>query len=290
MLPIYGYYYFIRKIDISESWMMIIIVGLILFSMGEYYDGIRVYEEDPTKDVDQMINSSTYRFMPIFPLLFLIRSNKWFKYIATLIILLYVIMGTKRGPIVISMLSILFLFLEELKTFSQKSRITHLLFLVIVLFVGYDVIVKLIENDDYFLLRLEQTLEGDSSGRDRIYSRDISFFFNQSNIFYLLFGNGADATIRLLGGYAHNDWIEIVINQGVMGFLIYAYYYFTMISKWRKAQPIHHLYLCFGLMILISFITSMLSMSINNQRISAHFCIGYCLAMVDNYTLKLKIK
>lgn len=76
-------------------------------------------------------------------------------------------------------------------------------------------------ESDYFNHRIEQTLEGDSSNRDVIYGGLIIHFLDETNALKLFLGNGAQATLKIHGGFAHNDWLELLINNGIIGALIY---------------------------------------------------------------------
>ena len=154
----------------------------------------------------------------------------------------------------------------------------------------------MVESNDFLIYRLEAMLEGDSSGRDEIYSSYYRYIVSETNLFYLLFGHGADSTVKVFGLYAHNDWLEIGMNQGLFGLVLYFSYYIQLIKQWRKTKDNHELNMCIGVFIVVSIIASMLSMSINNQRISSHICIAYFLCLseytfsfVSNKRLKTKI-
>lgn len=290
IIPIYGFYYIMRRISIKENGIILIIIGLLLSGIGEYLDGVRALQEKimtegiAARSADEMINSSTYRFVPIIPLLFLIKKQEWFKYATLIVILIYSVMGVKRGPILMGAVGAVILIWDSFgKNAIHRIKLTHVVISVAAIIVGYYLLSKMIMSNDFFLSRLEMTLEGNSSGRDTIYSRYYSHFMSESNILVLLLGNGADSTLRLFGLYAHNDWLEIALNQGILGLIIYGCYYYQMVKYWIKAKPCHELFMCFGVLIITTFITSLLSMSINNQRISAHVCLAYCIAMVDNY-------
>lgn len=287
ILPISGFYYLMRKIEFSEIGLMAVITGLILFAIGEYIDGVRQMEAKIAEGVvrrstDEMVIGSTYRFVPIIPLLFFITKREWFKYAALLVILIFAVLGVKRGPLLICVLGLLVMFWEDLSSFSiKKLRFTHIILIAVAIVGGYMAISKIIENNDFLLLRIEQTLEGDSSNRDNIYSSFYSHFINEPDILKFLFGNGADSTLKIYGYYAHNDWLEIAINQGLLGVILCFFYYIQLFKQWRRAKPNHELFYCMGLLILSTLITSIFSMSINNMRISAHVCIAYSLVLVD---------
>ena len=89
---------------------------------------------------------------------------------------------------------------------------------------SFDLIISdIMMQNDYFQTRLTSTLEGNSSGRDEIYSH-IWNVFNNSNMFHYLFGYGAQGSFIMTAKFAHSDWLELLINQGLLGFIIYINY------------------------------------------------------------------
>lgn len=288
ILPIWGYYYFFKRISISEKWLMVIFTMLILHGIGDYIDGQRTMERlilmgEVRRSVDEMVISAAYRLVPMLPLLFFINKNEWFKYSAIIVVLIIAIIGVKRGPIIICALATVIILWDSINLTSlNKLRFSHVIILLVAVVGGYFILSRMVESNDFLIYRLEAMIEGDSSGRDEIYSSYYRFFISESNIFSLLFGYGADSTVKMFGAYAHNDWLEIGINQGVLGLTLYLTYYLRLIKQWRKAKKYHELYMCIGLFIVVTLITSLLSMSINNQRITTHICLAYILCKAES--------
>ena len=297
ILPIWGYYYYFKRIDISEKWLMFIITMLLLYGIGEHVDGVRnmeqkIMEGTVIRSTDEMVISAAYRLVPLFPLLFFIKKNEWFKYCAILIILVIAILGVKRGPIIICAIATIICLWDNLTLTSlRKLRFSHILILLIAISGGYIILSRMIEGNEFLIYRLEAMLEGDSSGRDDIYSSYYKFIVSETNVFLLIFGHGADSTVKLLGSYAHNDWLEIGVNQGLFGVTLYLNYFIQLIKQWKKVKISHDLYMCIGVFIVVSIITSVLSMSINNQRISSHICIAFFIFMSENlFASNIKFK
>ena len=74
-------------------------------------------------------------------------------------------------------------------------------------------------------------MEGDISGRDNIAKLIIDYHGTQANVFQIVFGSGSDGTLRLIGAYAHNDWLEILFNQGIVGIIMYVIYWISFLSN-----------------------------------------------------------
>ncbi len=284
--PIFGFYYLLKRIDVSQKWLYVIIIALLLFAIGEFYSGRREMLEKIARgiyrdrEINEMVMGAAYRFLPILPLLFFVKKA-WFKYMALIVILFYIVLGVKRGAILIGAASTAIIVFDELTHTKKKTSISQIIIVIGALVGGYFLFSKMITENDFFIYRFAEMMEGDTSGRDKIYSEMFQHFVNESNAFYLLFGNGADSTLRIQGHYAHNDWLEMLMNQGVFGFLIYFIFYYRLIKEWIRNKECHTLYMGIGLVLFVLFGSSIVSMSINNMRITAHFCIAYCLAMSE---------
>ena len=138
---------------------------------------------------------------------------------------------------------------------------------------------QMVLTSDYFNYRLEMTYEGDSSGRDLLYDNYIKFVFSQSNIIHLLFGNGADATVRILGEYAHNDWLEMAINNGLVAVFLFLLYWIVMLKAIIKTRKVNSIcYLMMGTFFIIYLMKSFYSMSYNSTSIFASSAFGFALA------------
>ena len=122
--------------------------------------------------------------------------------------------------------------------------------------------------------RLTATLQGDDSGRGEIYNGIWHSFHNDSNFVEVLFGQGADATIKLFSIHAHNDWLEILINQGVLGVLIYFIYYLSFFTQFKTAKSDFGKTLLLNVTIIIA-LTSLFSMSYMAYDCSIHILLGY---------------
>ena len=152
--------------------------------------------------------------------------------------------------------------------------------LVIVSFVIYYFIQDMFESSNYFEKRVTQTLNGDSSTRDETYSYLLDLFLNESSIISFFIGYGADGSILMTDNYAHQDWLELAINCGVLGVTCYIYYWFSFwrdIKQLPKNNDIHAmLMICFITMLL----RSMFSMGYSDIMLGASISCGYCLGQI----------
>ena len=136
-------------------------------------------------------------------------------------------------------------------------------------------------SSDYFQYRLENTLEGNSSNRDVFYATLVEYFINQDSLTNILFGNGAMTTIMIVGNFAHNDWLELAICQGVLGLVIYFVYFISLFVFFRKTLHNPLVYNIIGMVLMIMFASSLFSMSYNALSISLTLCLGYCFVQYN---------
>ena len=109
---------------------------------------------------------------------------------------------------------------------------------------------------------------------------------HNDNIFQVLFGIGADGTLIVADNYAHNDWLEILTNQGAVGVLIFGVYWFRLIGEWRKSKGMHDAYMAITLFIIIFFMKTLFSMSYNTIPYYSSIILGFYLSKV--HTTKLQ--
>ena len=83
------------------------------------------------------------------------------------------------------------------------------------------------------ILMKAQLRGGDfSSGRNDIYKNSLDYFFN-CGPFHMLMGSGFNTATRLFGISGHSDFIQFLLNYGVIGMIWYAKIHFTCIKKTR---------------------------------------------------------
>ncbi len=209
------------------------------------------------------INASTI-FLVIIPLLFFVRK-KWIVIGVSVVILFFIIYGAKRGNIV----SVVppFYLLARMYMKKKKSFVNELMLILVVLifalFAYY-----LMTNNAYMVSRIENTLEGDTSNRARIYGAALMSWINAPSFLNLIFGYGTDGTLSQIGIRAHNDWLEILVDYGVLGVVVYSSFMICLIkAAWRnKSNP--QLFYALLSVFFIWFSKSIYSMGFTNDIFS----------------------
>ena len=277
VLPIYFFYY--TALTRRMSWVKIfnIYIAFLLFSIFMYYQ----YYNSVSKllDSEEITNNAGYFFVPLIPMLQLLRIKDIWKYFLLIIIFGYLLMAMKRGAVVAGAVMTIMFMTHHFKNVSWKKKFYLLILSIIVLFAIYYFTIYLYAGSNYFQGRIKQTLSGDSSGRNDMYRVYISYFLARTSILEFLIGNGANSTYVLFGDYAHNDWIEFAINQGVLGIIMYLTYWIFFIREWKNYNGDKDHANTLGDIIVAYFLISLYSMSFDGTPTAAAFCIGYCLAM-----------
>lgn len=278
ILPIYVYY-LLAKLDILnknylQSYLLLFLLLVTLIYIENYMNASKSAESE------EITNNMGKCFMTLIPMLFFLEKRRLLQYAALVYILTFVVMGMKRGAILLAVVLTIYFLFHSLKEASQKEKLYLLLLSIAAIVLICLVVADLMDNSAYFNRRVQQTLEGNSSGRDSIYSTLWHAFLENGSLFHCLFGFGADATIEFAGNYAHNDWLELLINNGLLGIVLYVGYWwkFTSLKNIIEDENTR----CAAVAYCITFfMLTLYSMSYNNMDISCAMGLGYCVAKAD---------
>ena len=88
-------------------------------------------------------------------------------------------------------------------------------------------------------------------------------------------GIGFCQSVCIAGNYAHNDWVEFLIGMGLIGIVIYFFFYLSLFRYFLFRKKICNLS-SFSLIVYMLFLTSLYSMAFFNEP--SCFCfilLGY---------------
>lgn len=182
------------------------------------------------------INASVV-FAMLLPSALLLRNQR-LTLIVVGICIFFLLNGAKRGNIIASiiplMLLMIHLFQENRKSFWKR------LALLIVIVAAAVWVYDLVLNNDYLIDRYHQTLKGKSSNRDVIYTTMWNLWSEKADFTQLIFGYGYDGTLLYggMGRYAHSDWLEILVDFGLNGFIIYANIFIGLFLIYRTVKKV----------------------------------------------------
>lgn len=284
VLPVFAFYYFGEKERLSNTWFALI---LVIFIIDAYclYNSNKVDMLESLKNADEgFTNNSGYIWASLLPFVAFLNKRKILQYLSIGIIMLFVLLCFKRGAIVVAVVALLYFMLYSMKKTGLGSKMLIVLLTLAVMVFLFNYMESLLSQNLFFAARMEKTLEGDSSGRDIIYLFFFKYFFSAENGVNILFGNGAFYTIKLFGIEAHNDWLEYAIDLGLIGIVMYIIYWKRIANNYfyfSKNNNDNTFLIAMGMVVIINFIRTFISMSFNDISFFSAALLGYTMAVVD---------
>lgn len=225
--------YFNKKRLVTDKFIITASIGLTLGCLVYYTHYQAVLIESLANGDDMQVNASSV-FLFLIPLLFYVK-NKWIALVEFGICIFFIVSAVKRGNIVAAVIPVI-LFVRYRLTEFRSNKKMGVIFIFAVIGGGFYLREYLL-NNDFFLYRMEETMEGNTSNRDRIYWDALSAWSNSSGINSII-GNGYDATLKLIRVHAHCDWLEILVDYGVMGVMIYISLFLSTFLSYRRSTEL----------------------------------------------------
>lgn len=255
-LTLFLAYFVAFRCEMSDRELAIIgIIFFILSVMRFYYDQYQLFlhfdKEGVTNNSAYMI-ISTFTFFPI-----ILNRYRIIAIIILFISITLVISGLKRGAIICLIVSFVFLLWYYKKYIKMKLKNCIIVIALIAGVVFYSFSVY--ESNRFIQKRIEMTFDGDTSGREKMYNFFWEYWNNDTWCGYIC-GNGMSQTVNIGGNYAHNDWLELLINNGLIGASIYLLFFLLLFRYVIKMNISMHLKCAACLCSLVWFLKTLLSM------------------------------
>lgn len=289
LLPIYSCYYYTRRGYLSESLLSIfsvlfICVGILVFFRTQR-ELIELLSERG-REVSEVTNNSGYVMLSIIPSLLVLNKKPFIQYIGIGICVAFILLAMKRGAILCVGVFLMMFSWHKMETSHGGRRALVVVFILIGFFLLTGFVQRLLENSNYFMTRIEETRMGDSSERNSIYASFLQLYLHETKPLRQIFGYGAYGTIKVGSAFAHNDWIETLINQGLLGILIFFTYclFFYKTVRMKSRHPESR----FALLVIFVFflLQTVFSASITNTTIFTCSMMGFALA--DGFSYKIE--
>lgn len=219
LLSFFPFYYYFKDGVMKEDNLRWFIVVLFLTSVLRIIFG-NILETAETYEEHNVLNEA-YLFPQLIPLFLLcFRGKRLYLFIA--LSSLFVLWGAKRGAILCMAVNLLviFFYLLNADSFGKNHRGRILLLITILVAIG----AYFILGNEFLQERLLSTgSANDRSGeiRSSMYLMLFETFINNSTQSELLFGRGLAQTVDVVGNLAHQDWLELLIDNGIVGLGIY---------------------------------------------------------------------
>ena len=286
-LPIYTFFIFSRLGYITEKTMRVwfwVFLAQTLFIYMTFRSALGLDEMDEVRT-----NNRGYLFVHIFSFIYFFRKHPYVQYALIFIFLLGSVLSIKRGAILVTCIATVYFFWNQLSHTSTKKRWLAIIVFFAMVIYGTQFVERMYENNAIVQHRFDKTIDGNMSGRDRIAS-NLWEIYSSSNIFHILFGFGADGTLAY-GNYAHNDWLEMLFDQGLLGFIVYFAFWITFYNLWRKEKRKKtDIAFLLGLIFLCSFPKTLFSMWYSMTNMFITMPLGYCIAQINEGRKNLNTK
>lgn len=254
-VPIFtGFQVGLHKRISPKQWF--VVTGIILaVAINAYYTTMQ--EALQKFNVEQSTNNAGYTFLYVMPFLPLfLRKFKPAAFATLSLVFIFVMLAAKRGAIICMALMLLYAMKWYL---GSKMSIKTVIVILLVIAGVYLGVQHFMAENEFLQERLEQTLEGNSSGRDVIYEKLWKTWLEADDMTQL-FGRGTAQTVMIAGNYAHNDWLEFLTDNGLLGALLYLTTIVSLFFYRRKIQKGSPMRCAFMIVLLFWFIKSIFSM------------------------------
>lgn len=210
--------------DLLEFFTAGIIVAMLITAFFYYKNWTFANE------VDEAHLGTSYYVLFLLPTL-LLTPHKWLRYVGLIITGLVLFSSFKRGGVIAFVLAIVaYLFVKEVLVERKFTRLLVFLIAVIALFI----ILIFVDNamGNIISERILNIREDGGSNRDQVWAT-VWNMISQSDLEQLLFGHGYDAVLKNspLELSSHNDFLEMLFNYGIIGFVPYLVLHFHLIRQ-----------------------------------------------------------
>jgi hypothetical protein len=253
-----GYYASVKKgcniKNLNLIGLLFMLASIIIFFYSRNKLTLELQKEN-------VVNNVAYNFVavvPFVPLFFLAFKRNFWGLTSIAVIIVMVMFGAKRGALVCTILSLAFALVYYLN--SNKFSIRRIIVVIVAAVVAYLLIDYMYESSDFLQGRVTKTFEKGIGMRSIGYSVLFNSWLHDTNTLQFLFGRGSAATISVWGNYGHQDWLELLTDNGLLGAVLYAAIFISAFSYVRKSRANTSLKLSMYLCILTWFLKSMFSM------------------------------
>lgn len=281
VLPIFSFYYYAKKGHLSVDYLRSWIIVFMLVAVALFY---KIQRETVEKTIetgfDGITNNAGYVITALIPCVFVLKKQ-WAQYFFLAFCIIFTMFAMKRGAILAGGVAIVMYLYMAIR---HAKRGTKALFLAVTIILGvavFQFLQKTILQNDYFQYRIERTLEGGASGRDKLLANCLDYYINNESIIQQVFGMGANGTLTIAGNGAHNDWVELLVNQGLIGNIIFLLFWLSFFKVLRNRHLCQLSRDALTLVFVICFLRTFYSQSINDISIFLSSIMG--LALCDGF-------
>lgn len=277
--------FFIAYIVVSKNYLNITYIywtGIVFFVLSV----IRFFfSRDLLAEESEMFtNNAGYFLVATIPYIpFLIKKKKIIGVTIFVLVAVLIIASAKRGAIVCLIASMLFMLAYYLKT--HRVTIKRLVVILLLLLISAIFVYFTVASNEYLMLRIIKTQDEGIGQRSIAYATLWQYWISETNIFKFLFGNGMAQSVAVWGNYAHNDWLELLIDNGLVGAIIYMLFFISAFAYIRKMKIEYVYKLSAYLCLIILLLKTIFSMGYTDMQ-NVMFCLLFGMIIGKNENLK----
>lgn len=261
LLPFFPFYYFGLKGYLTEGKLLKLFVLMFPIAILSFYKSKSDILDSQISISDNFVTNAAYFFVALLPYVFLFGKRKVLAIISFLIIIFFIMQSAKRGALISAAIGAIIFIYYQFSIIDPKKRVQGYIFSFIAFILILKFSIDLYQSNEYLVGRMEKINEG-GSGRDIIYSNLWNNWFESNHILNYLFGFGFVSTVLYsgTGHLAHNDWLELLTNFGLLGVLVYLFVFLSMfemilVEGIKKNSKL--MLICIFLMSIIQTVISM---------------------------------
>lgn len=277
VMVVLAFYYVGIRCDIKKYpyilWLTYLVVFYILFTsirMALLVSGL-----------DMGAIADVYYIVGLLPLMFVYTPSK-LRMIPFFIACVAVMMTGKRtGFLALGVILIVY-FLMGGGEDSKNSLAKRLIAFAVILLVTYFLIAKLTGSYNLRMFdRLAKLEEDGGSGRADRWAFILKAWTDEQSVLPLLFGHGHGSVVKLVGGHAHNEFLEMLYDYGIFVLFIYIA---VFVSYFREVRLMYKAKFPYAKEFMVSFIVSIFLAMFSFYAIDCthitccSVCIGLLLA------------
>lgn len=234
-LLVYLIGYYASRAGIDKSVFSIPVSVMLIVLEIQYWGSLTFDFTQKNKDY---VITSVYYILCCMPYIMLLQ-NKKIRGILLVSIALSTLFSLKRSALVVLLACGLAIFIREYNSTAKvKRNIITAGFVTAI--VGLFCLPLVLKGNNSALSALWKTrFNSGASSRTNIYS-DVVKRFIDSNVTYMLFGHGQNAVLHTssFGLSAHNDFLEILFDYGIIGFVLFCAFLLLLIRSRRNFKQI----------------------------------------------------
>lgn len=228
LLPIFvfqNFYVFAQKVNTNTF-----LLGLGLACLPIFITLLRTYQIQILFSLtDTTKIASLYIFLFLLPLLLTIKKT-YIRIGAIVFVAGCMVFSMKRGGFVAFILALLTYYIVNLYINKGVFKWRTLLLMILVVTLIYMLVTYALSNyADEMMQRLSEMSEDEGSGRYQVYETTWNMI-NHSDTMSLWLGHGWNTVVKNspMKLSAHNDFLEVIYDFGIIAFCIYVYFHYRV--------------------------------------------------------------